>query len=39
VIDTANSELQSAYEGKQTVSQALKNIQDAATTALRRGGR
>jgi multiple sugar transport system substrate-binding protein len=39
VIDTANSELQSAYEGKESVSQALKNIQDAATAALRRGGR
>jgi multiple sugar transport system substrate-binding protein len=37
VIDTANSELQSAYEGKETVSQALKNTQDAATAALRRG--
>jgi multiple sugar transport system substrate-binding protein len=37
VIDTANSELQSAYEGKQSISQALKNTQDAATAALRRG--
>jgi multiple sugar transport system substrate-binding protein len=37
VVDTANSELQSAYEGKESVSEALKNIQDAATKALRRG--
>jgi len=37
VIDTANSELQSAYEGKESVSTALNNIQDAATRALRRG--
>jgi len=37
VINTANSELQSAYEGKQTVSRALQNTQDAATAALRRG--
>jgi multiple sugar transport system substrate-binding protein len=36
VIDTANSELQSAYEGKQTVQQALSNIQDAASSALKR---
>jgi multiple sugar transport system substrate-binding protein len=35
VIDTANSELQSAYEGKETVQQALSNIQSAATTALK----
>jgi len=37
VIDTANSELQAAYEGKQSVSTALNNTQQAATTALRRG--
>jgi len=37
VIDTANSELQSAYEGKETISKALDNIQAAATAALRRG--
>ena len=37
VIDTANSELQAAYEGKQSVATALKNTQDAATAALRRG--
>ncbi|HEY3207464.1 MAG TPA: extracellular solute-binding protein [Gaiellaceae bacterium] len=37
VIDTANSELQSAYEGKESVSAALNNIQAAATQALRRG--
>jgi multiple sugar transport system substrate-binding protein len=35
VINTANSELQAAYEGKETVPQALSNIQNAATTALR----
>jgi multiple sugar transport system substrate-binding protein len=37
VVDTANSELQSVYEGKETVSKALETIQDAATKALRRG--
>jgi len=37
VVNVANSELQSAYEGKESVSQALANIQDAATKALRRG--
>jgi multiple sugar transport system substrate-binding protein len=36
VIDTANSELQSAYEGKESVQQALANIQNAAATALKR---
>jgi len=36
VIDTANNELQSAYEGKESIDVALRNIQDAATTALRR---
>jgi multiple sugar transport system substrate-binding protein len=34
VIDTANSELQSAYEGKESVSTALANIQAAAQAAL-----
>src|SRR5262249_31674712 len=34
VINTANSELQAAYEGKETVPQAMSNIQDAATKAL-----
>jgi multiple sugar transport system substrate-binding protein len=37
VVDTANSELQSAFEGKETVATALDNIQAAATAALRRG--
>lgn len=37
VIDTAQSELQAAYEGKQTVKTALQNIQAAARAALRRG--
>ena len=36
VIDTANSELQSAYEGKESVQQALANIQAAAAAALKR---
>ena len=35
VVDIANSELQSAYEGKETVAQALTNIQAAATAALK----
>jgi len=35
VIDTANSELQSAYEGKESVQQALSNIQTAAAAALK----
>ena len=35
VIDTANSELQSAYEGKESVSAALANIQAAATAAIK----
>lgn len=34
VYDTANNELQSAYEGKESISTALKNIQAAATDAL-----
>jgi multiple sugar transport system substrate-binding protein len=37
VIDLANSELTAAFEGKQTVDVALRKIQAAATTALRRG--
>ncbi len=36
VIDTANSELQSAFEGKETVQEALANIQAAAQAALKR---
>jgi multiple sugar transport system substrate-binding protein len=35
VVDTANSELTSAYEGKETVAQALANIQSAASAAIR----
>jgi multiple sugar transport system substrate-binding protein len=34
VYDTANNELQSAYEGKQSISTALRNIQKAASDAL-----
>jgi len=34
VYDTANNELQSAYEGKQSIGTALKNIQKAASDAL-----
>jgi multiple sugar transport system substrate-binding protein len=34
VYDTANNELQSAYEGKESISTALKNIQKAASDAL-----
>lgn len=37
VVDTAQSELQATFEGKQTVATALANIQKAATDALRRG--
>jgi multiple sugar transport system substrate-binding protein len=37
VIDLTNSELQAAFEGKQTVAVALTKAQAAATTALRRG--
>jgi multiple sugar transport system substrate-binding protein len=37
VVDTANNELTAAFEGKQTVDVALRKIQSAATTALRRG--
>ena len=36
VIDTANNELESAFEGKESIDVALSNIQSAATTALRR---
>jgi multiple sugar transport system substrate-binding protein len=36
VIDTANNELEAAFEGKESIDVALNNIQDAATTALRR---
>jgi len=35
VIETANNELQAAYEGKESVSAALGNIQNAANAALR----
>jgi multiple sugar transport system substrate-binding protein len=38
VYDTANNELQAAFEGKETVDVALRNIQAAATAALKRGG-
>jgi multiple sugar transport system substrate-binding protein len=37
VVDQANSELTAAFEGKQTIDVALRKIQAAATTALRRG--
>jgi len=37
VVDTANSELTAAFEGKQTIDVALRNIQAAAQQALRRG--
>lgn len=37
VVDTANNELTAAFEGKQTIDVALRKIQSAATTALRRG--
>lgn len=37
VVDTANSEFQSAFEGKESVSAAMQKIQDAATDALKRG--
>jgi multiple sugar transport system substrate-binding protein len=37
VVDTANSELTAAFEGKKSINQALDNIQSAAETALRRG--
>lgn len=36
VVDTANSELQAAFEGKETVQAALANIQAAAQAALKR---
>ena len=35
VYDTANNELQSAFEGKETVDVALRNIQNAAAAALK----
>jgi ABC-type sugar transport system, periplasmic component len=35
VVDTANSELTAAYEGKETVAQALANIQAAASAAIK----
>ena len=35
VVDVANSELTAAYEGKETVAQALANIQAAASAALK----
>src|SRR5438874_7483408 len=35
VYDTANNELQAAFEGKETVDVALRNIQNAATAALK----
>ena len=35
VYDTANNELQAAFEGKETVDVALKNIQNAAAAALK----
>ena len=35
VIDTANNELQAAFEGKETADVALRNIQNAATAALK----
>jgi multiple sugar transport system substrate-binding protein len=35
VYDTANNELQAAFEGKETVDVALKNIQNAAADALK----
>jgi multiple sugar transport system substrate-binding protein len=34
VYDTANNELQKAFEGKQSIATALRNIQDAANDAL-----
>jgi multiple sugar transport system substrate-binding protein len=37
VVDTANNELQAAFEGKETADVALKNIQNAATDALKKG--
>jgi multiple sugar transport system substrate-binding protein len=37
VVDLANSELTAAFEGKQSIDVALRKIQAAATTALRRG--
>jgi hypothetical protein len=35
VYDTANNELQAAFEGKETADVALRNIQNAATDALK----
>jgi multiple sugar transport system substrate-binding protein len=37
VLTTAGNELQAAYEGKESVATALKNIQSAANDALRKG--
>jgi multiple sugar transport system substrate-binding protein len=37
VVDLANNELTAAFEGKQTIDVALRKIQSAAQTALRRG--
>jgi len=37
VLTTAGNELQAAYEGKESIAAALKNIQQAANDALRRG--
>jgi multiple sugar transport system substrate-binding protein len=36
VVDVANNELTSAFEGKESISTALNNIQSAATSALKR---
>ncbi len=37
VLDTANNEFQAAFEGKETADVALRNIQNAATDALKKG--
>jgi multiple sugar transport system substrate-binding protein len=37
VTDTANNELQAAFEGKETADVALRNIQNAANDALKKG--
>jgi multiple sugar transport system substrate-binding protein len=37
VVDTANSEFQAAFEGKESIGAAMQNIQSAAEDALRRG--
>jgi multiple sugar transport system substrate-binding protein len=36
VVDTANNELEAAFEGKESIDVALRNIQSAATDALRK---